>query len=96
MFLTFTLVASPFRFIQKFGTHIVAGVKIGGTDVIYLKEQHSSSLQPAVVQQRMKEMSDRRFLDASGQSDITNKDASGKDKVLSVYAFSVCSFLLGV
>jgi len=49
-----------------------------------------------VVQQRMKEMSDRRFLDASGQSDISNKDASGKDKVLSVYAFSVCSFLLGV
>ncbi|TVU18415.1 hypothetical protein EJB05_34511 [Eragrostis curvula] len=67
------------RFIDKFGTHIVVGVKMGGKDVIYLKQQHSSSLQPAVVQKRLKEMSDRRFLDAGGQYDI-NKDAYGKDK----------------
>jgi hypothetical protein len=71
-----------FRFIEKFGTHIVVGVKMGGKDVIYLKQQHSSSLQPALVQKRLKEMSDRRFLDAGCQYDM-NKDAYGKDKVLS-------------
>ncbi|XP_062230486.1 MACPF domain-containing protein At4g24290-like isoform X2 [Phragmites australis] len=68
------------RFIEKFGTHIVVGVKMGGKDVIYLKQQHSSSLQPAAVQKRLKEMSDRRFLDANGQYDMNNKDAYGKDK----------------
>nr|CAB3459888.1 unnamed protein product [Digitaria exilis] len=68
------------RFIDKFGTHIVVGIKIGGKDVIYLKQQHSSSLQPALVQKRLKDMSDRRFLDANGHYDMNIRDAYGKDK----------------
>ncbi|CAM0885474.1 unnamed protein product [Alopecurus aequalis] len=68
------------RFIQKFGTHIVVGVKMGGKDVIYLKQQHSSSLQAVDVQKRLKEMSDSRFLDVNGQSDIGFRDTYGKDK----------------
>lgn len=62
---------------------------MGGKDVIYLKQQHSSSLQPALVQKRLKDMSDRRFLDANGQYDMNIRDAYGKDKVLSYSAFSV-------
>lgn len=76
------LAASLFRFIDKFGTHIVVGVKMGGKDVIYLKQQHSSSLQPAAVQKRLKDMSDMRFLDGNGQYDMNNKHVHGKDKVL--------------
>jgi len=41
-------------------------MKMGGKDVIYLKQQHSSTLQPADVQKKLKEMADRRFLDANG------------------------------
>ncbi|KAF9601460.1 hypothetical protein IFM89_020227 [Coptis chinensis] len=52
------------RFIEKFGTHIIVGVKIGGKDVIYVKQQHSSNLQPSEVQKRLKDMADRRFKDA--------------------------------
>lgn len=65
---------------------------MGGKDVIYLKQQHSSSLQPAAVQKRLKDMSDKRFLDANGQYDMNNKDVYGKDKVLSYSAFCCCSF----
>ncbi|KAK3037702.1 hypothetical protein RJ639_031073 [Escallonia herrerae] len=54
------------RFIEKFGTHIIVGVKMGGKDVIYVKQQHSSSLQPAEVQKRLKAIADKRFLDANG------------------------------
>ncbi|CAL4972048.1 unnamed protein product [Urochloa decumbens] len=68
------------RFIKKFGTHIVVGLKMGGKDVIYLKQQHSSSLQPADVQKRLKEMSDRRFFDANGQSDMSFNDTYGNNK----------------
>ncbi|PUZ52913.1 hypothetical protein GQ55_5G011700 [Panicum hallii var. hallii] len=68
------------RFIKKFGTHIVVGLKMGGKDVIYLKQNHSSSLQAADVQKRLKDMSDRRFLDANGQSDMSFKDAYGNNK----------------
>ncbi|PSS19029.1 MACPF domain-containing protein [Actinidia chinensis var. chinensis] len=55
------------RFIEKYGTHIIVGVKMGGKDVIYLKQQHSSALQLADVQKRLKAMADKRFLDANGQ-----------------------------
>ncbi|RLN23933.1 MACPF domain-containing protein [Panicum miliaceum] len=68
------------RFIKKFGTHIVVGLKMGGKDVIYLKQQHSSSLQAADIQKRLKEMSDRRYLDANGQSDMSFKDTYGNSK----------------
>ncbi|KAK3037701.1 hypothetical protein RJ639_031072 [Escallonia herrerae] len=54
------------RFIEKFGTHIIVGVKMGGKDVIYVKQQHSSSLLPAEVQKRLKAIADKRFLDANG------------------------------
>ena len=56
---------------------------MGGKDVIYLKQQHSSSLQAADVQKRLTEMSDRRFHDANGQSDMSFKDKYENNKVLS-------------
>jgi len=56
---------------------------MGGKDVIYLKQQHSSTLQAADVQKRLKEISDRRFFDANGQSDMGFKDTYGNNKVLS-------------
>ncbi|KAL3620816.1 hypothetical protein CASFOL_035728 [Castilleja foliolosa] len=53
------------RFINKFGTHVIVGVKMGGKDVIYVKQQHSSSLQSADVQKKLKVMADKRFMDAN-------------------------------
>nr|GLL23915.1 MACPF domain-containing protein At4g24290 [Ipomoea trifida] len=55
------------RFIEKFGTHIIVGIKMGGKDVVYMKQQHSSSLEPADVQKRLKAIADKRFCDASEQ-----------------------------
>ncbi|CAN0880558.1 MACPF domain-containing protein At4g24290 [Linum grandiflorum] len=55
------------KFIETFGTHIIVGVKMGGKDVIYVKQQHSSTLQTADLQKRLKEMADKRFSDANGQ-----------------------------
>ncbi|KMT08092.1 hypothetical protein BVRB_6g143440 [Beta vulgaris subsp. vulgaris] len=60
------------RFIERFGTHIIVGVKMGGKDVVYVKQQHSSSLQPAEVQKKLKEIADKRFLDAKGQDDMNS------------------------
>ncbi|RWR90346.1 MACPF domain-containing protein isoform X1 [Cinnamomum micranthum f. kanehirae] len=67
-------------FIEKFGTHIIVGMKMGGKDVVYVKQQHSSNLQPAEVQKRLKEMADRRFQDANGQVHMDPEEAFGKDK----------------
>uniref|UniRef100_A0A1D1XPT2 MACPF domain-containing protein At4g24290 n=1 Tax=Anthurium amnicola TaxID=1678845 RepID=A0A1D1XPT2_9ARAE len=68
------------RFIEKFGTHIIVGVKMGGKDVIYLR-QHSSNLQPAEVQKRLKEVADKRFLDLNVQYGVDSEESYGKDKV---------------
>lgn len=68
------------RFIEKFGTHIIVGVKMGGKDVIYVKQQHSSALQPADVQKRLKAMADKRFLDSSGQYGMASEQAYQNDK----------------
>lgn len=56
---------------------------MGGKDVIYVRQQHSSTLLPVKVQETLKELADRRFLDVNGQYDINYKDPYGKDKVLS-------------
>ncbi|KAK8946870.1 MACPF domain-containing protein [Platanthera zijinensis] len=67
------------RFIEKFGTHIIVGVKMGGKDVIYARQQHSSNLLPVEVQKRLKEMADKRFLDVNSQFRISG-DTFVKDK----------------
>ncbi|GLT61656.1 hypothetical protein SLA2020_343480 [Shorea laevis] len=67
-------------FIQTYGTHIIVGVKMGGKDVIYFKQQHSSNLQPADVQKRLKEMADKRFLDASGPYSSSSEQVYHSDK----------------
>ncbi|GKV24447.1 hypothetical protein SLEP1_g34058 [Rubroshorea leprosula] len=68
------------RFIQTYGTHIIVGVKMGGKDVIYVKQPHSSNLQPADVQKRLKEMADNRFLDASGLYSSSSEQVYHSDK----------------
>ncbi|KAF7143533.1 hypothetical protein RHSIM_Rhsim05G0114100 [Rhododendron simsii] len=70
------------RFIEKFGTHIVAGVKMGGKDVIYVKQLHSSALQPADVQKRLKAIADNRFLDANGQCSLDSKQIYQHNKII--------------
>ncbi|KAK4259766.1 hypothetical protein QN277_006064 [Acacia crassicarpa] len=48
-------------FIEKYGTHIVVGVKMGGKDVVHMKQLRSSDLQPAEVQKLLKQLADERF-----------------------------------
>lgn len=75
------------RFIETFGTHIVVGVKMGGKDVIYLKQQHSSTLQPVDIQKKLKDMADKRFLDANGQFGMPSEQVYKNDKVCDVFVF---------
>jgi hypothetical protein len=65
------------------------GVKMGGRDVIYVKQQHSSTLQPADVQKRLKDMADKRFLDASGQNGMASEKVYQNEKVC--YSFGYAS-----
>ncbi|CAN7093941.1 unnamed protein product [Brassica rapa subsp. narinosa] len=48
-------------FIEKYGTHIVAGVTMGGKDVIYMKQLRNSTHDPDQVQQQLKQLCNKRF-----------------------------------
>ncbi|KAL2521187.1 MACPF domain-containing protein [Forsythia ovata] len=63
------------RFIETYGTHVVVGVKMGGKDVVYVKQQYSSLLLPTDVQKRLKDVADKRFSNASGHSGIQPEKA---------------------
>lgn len=62
-------------FIDKFGTHVVIGVKMGGKDVIHIKQHKSSNIEPAEVQNLLKKLADERF-----SENVLNLGAHGKPK----------------
>ncbi|XVE48551.1 hypothetical protein DITRI_Ditri01bG0010700 [Diplodiscus trichospermus] len=61
------------RFIKTFGTHVIVGVTMGGKDVLYVKEQHSSIARPADVHGKLKKMADEKFSENSRQNRINSK-----------------------
>ncbi|KAJ8769186.1 hypothetical protein K2173_000961 [Erythroxylum novogranatense] len=68
------------RFIEKYGTHIIAGVKMGGRETIYVKQQQSSLLQPDDLQKKLKDMADKVFTDGGGQNIVNSARVHEMDK----------------
>ncbi|KHN16918.1 MACPF domain-containing protein [Glycine soja] len=70
------------RFIEKYGTHVIVGVKMGGTDIIYAKQQYSSTVPPAEVQKKLKDMADEFFIDKAGQYNSIGGRFNAKEKFM--------------
>ncbi|KAF5764952.1 putative membrane attack complex component/perforin (MACPF) domain-containing protein [Helianthus annuus] len=68
------------EFIDKYGTHIVVGVKMGGKDVIYLKQLQSSNLEPTEVQNLLKQLADDEFSKHESEASVSGFDKSLKEK----------------
>ncbi|CAH9112138.1 unnamed protein product [Cuscuta europaea] len=64
------------EFIEKYGTHIIIGVKMGGKDVVHIKQLHNSNLEPAEVQKLLKQLADERFSDDVNGNTISNPNKS--------------------
>ncbi|XP_061371471.1 MACPF domain-containing protein NSL1-like [Gastrolobium bilobum] len=60
------------EFIEKYGTHIVVGVKMGGKDVVHIKQLRSSDLKPTEVQKLLKHVADERFYEDVDRSSNCN------------------------
>ncbi|XP_052202226.1 MACPF domain-containing protein NSL1 [Diospyros lotus] len=68
-------------FIDKYGTHVVVGVKMGGKDVIQIKQLQNSSSQPTEVQKLLKQLADERFSeDVNGSFTPETDKIAGKRK----------------
>lgn len=73
------------RFIEKYGTHIVVGVKMGGKDIVHVKQLQNSKLEPAELQKLLKQLAEERFSDNANESSISNTaDLLGKMRVSSI------------
>ena len=62
-----------FRFIEKYGTHIVVGVKMGGKDVIHIKQLQKSTVQSPEVQILLKQLADERFSEEGNSAELSRK-----------------------
>ncbi|KAF3551856.1 hypothetical protein DY000_02008831 [Brassica cretica] len=47
--------------IEKYGTHVVVGVTMGGKDVVHMKQLRNSNHEPGEVQKQLKQLGDKRF-----------------------------------
>ncbi|XP_065879157.1 MACPF domain-containing protein NSL1 [Euphorbia lathyris] len=61
------------EFIEKYGTHIVVGVKMGGKDVTHIKQLQNSNAQPHEVQKLLKQVADDRFSEERNASELSRR-----------------------
>ncbi|CAI0468760.1 unnamed protein product [Linum tenue] len=64
------------EFIEKYGTHIVVGVKMGGKDAIHLKQLKRSNLDPTEVQKLLKQLADDRYSQDSSEASSAKPKAA--------------------
>lgn len=69
------------EFIDKYGTHIIFGVKMGGKDVIQIKQLEESVLQQNDVQNLLKKLADEKFAEEFHESDELSSRKEDKDLV---------------
>jgi hypothetical protein len=48
-------------FIEKYGTHVVVGVSMGGQDVVYVKQEKSSLLPESEIKEHLEKLGDQLF-----------------------------------
>lgn len=61
------------RFIEKYGTHVVVGVKVGGKDIIHVKQLRNSNLQSHEVLKFLKQVADQRFSEEVNPFEVPGK-----------------------
>lgn len=73
-------------FIENFGTHVITSITIGGKDVIYVKQHHTSPLSKLEIKNYIQDIGNHRF------SDINSHTSSGqtksKDKGVEPFSFN--------
>ncbi|KAI3730495.1 hypothetical protein L1987_61665 [Smallanthus sonchifolius] len=72
------------RFIEKYGTHIIVGIGIGGQDVILLKQSKASNLEPSELKKHLENLGDQMFNGSFTFNTDQLKNKEHKDKGLTV------------
>ncbi|KAK9935404.1 hypothetical protein M0R45_022507 [Rubus argutus] len=68
------------RFIEKYGTHIVVGLSVGGQDLVLVKQDKSSNLGPSELKTHLNELGDQHFTGTCNFSPLRSKAKDHKHK----------------
>uniref|UniRef100_A0A6N2L1Q7 MACPF domain-containing protein n=1 Tax=Salix viminalis TaxID=40686 RepID=A0A6N2L1Q7_SALVM len=74
------------RFIGKYGTHIIVGLSIGGQDVVLVRQDKSSNLEPSELKRLLDDLGDQLF---TGTCSFTPNARDQKSKLQTPLAFNV-------
>uniref|UniRef100_A0A0D9VKR4 MACPF domain-containing protein n=1 Tax=Leersia perrieri TaxID=77586 RepID=A0A0D9VKR4_9ORYZ len=74
------------RFIEKYGTHVIVGLSMGGQDVVYVKQDKSSPLSPSEIKEHLDRLGDQLF---TGICTMPPLRCKSKDKFKIPEAFNV-------
>lgn len=66
------------RFIEKYGTHVIVGLSIGGHDVVLVRQDKSSNLEPSLLKKHLYDLGDQLF---TGTCRFAPKTKDQKQKV---------------
>jgi len=70
------------RFIERFGTHVIVGVSMGGKDVLYIREENTSDLHdPDSIQKLLTETASTKFVDSADNHCLASQDLINIKKV---------------
>ncbi|KAK9092626.1 hypothetical protein Syun_027537 [Stephania yunnanensis] len=76
-------------FIQKYGTHVILGVKMGGKDVIHVKQLENSNLYLSEMQQLLQTLADERYSeDPNGTINTNRLPKKLKDERFKVWEYN--------
>ncbi|KAI5678128.1 hypothetical protein M9H77_09078 [Catharanthus roseus] len=70
------------RFIEKYGTHIIVGLSIGGQDVVLVRQDKSSNLEPSHLKSHLDELGDQLFTGTCNFSPHQIKNKEQKHKIM--------------
>ncbi|XP_054782243.1 MACPF domain-containing protein CAD1-like [Prosopis cineraria] len=73
-------------FIENFGTHVITSITIGGKDVIYVKQHHTSPLSKLEMKNYTEEIGNQRFSDTN--SETSSGQTKSKDKGIEPFSFN--------
>lgn len=73
-------------FIENFGTHVITSITIGGKDVIYVKQHHTSPLSKLEMKNYIQDIGNQRFTDIN--SHISSGQTKPKDKGVDPFSFN--------
>ncbi|XP_021845873.1 MACPF domain-containing protein At1g14780 [Spinacia oleracea] len=73
------------RFIEKYGTHIIVGISIGGQDTVLVKQEKSSKLDPAELRKHLYELGDQLFTGTCRFSPKNHRTKEPRPKVPSAF-----------